>query len=248
MFSRKNLLPLIALSLLSLVPAFGLSLGGAQSDEKRGREVAYRIPKHLPIKVKVRKPEKLKDAENEDWLGDLEVEVTNTGTKPIYQFDISVYLPDVFAPNGHNVGYTLSYGRGALVSISEPVRPDDVPLQPGGVVVLSLRADEVDSWKRVRAKGVLTNPKKIEFIFNGLNFGDGTGFVGSDGRPLPEIKERGANAPCGVGDSDAVGAASAVYPLRSYFPDIASLATYLPRRPASRRPFFLVNPLHPPRR
>ena len=173
---------------VALVLTSGVLPGRAQATEKEEREVADKIPKHLPIKVKVKKPEKLKDAKNEEWLGELEVEVTNTGTKPIYYLDIDLFLPDVVAPNGLNIGWVLSYGRGELISISEPVRPDDVPIQPGGVVVLSLPAARVEDWKRARAKGTLTNPKKIEFLFLKINFGDGTGFMGTDGSPIPDRK------------------------------------------------------------
>ena len=247
MFRRQNLVPLTATFLLLLVAVYGFVASRAQESPPEGeREVEYKIAKHLPIKVKIKKPEKLKDAKNEEWLGELEVEVTNTGTKPIYYLHISVFLPDVFAPSGLNFGYTLEYGRVKLISFSEPVQPDDVPIQPGGVVVLKVPADEVEASRLRRAKGEKTNPKKIEFIFNYLSFGDGTGFVG--GKPIPEPKERGANAPCAGGDSNAVGAASTPYPPRSYFPDIASLATYLPP-PANLVPaFFLVNLLHLPRR
>jgi hypothetical protein len=243
---RRNLVPLTALLLLSVVAFFGFSAGRAQSDEKEEREVVEKIPKHLPIKVKVKKPEKLKDAKNEDWLGELEVEVTNTGTKPIYYIHISVFLPDVFAPTGINFGYPLQYGRTELVALSEPVRPDDVPLKPGGVVVLKVPAERAELWRQGRAKGDRPNPKKIELIFNNLNFGDGTGFVGSTGKPLPEVKEQGANATCPGGDSTAVvGAASAADPPRSYFPDVAALATYLPP-PASLVPaFFFSKPASP---
>jgi hypothetical protein len=232
-------IPATALILLSLVAVSGLSSGRAQSDEKGEREVEEKIPKHLPIKVKVRKPEKLKDASNEDWLGELEVEVTNTGAKPIYYLNISVSLPDVFAPNGHNFGYPLKYGRSELVAFDEPVRPDDVPLQPGEVVVLKVPAEQAELWRRGREKGDRANPRKIVFRFNYLNFGDGTGFVG--GKPIPEPRERGANAPCTGGDNNAEEEASVAYPPRRYFADIASLATYLPP-PASLVPaFFLVN-------
>jgi hypothetical protein len=225
---RRNLAALIAFFLFSVVAVCGLSYSRAQEPGKGEREVVYKIAKHLPIKFKVKKPEKLKDAKNEDWLGELEVEVTNTGTKPIYYLNISVYLPDVVASDGHSYGFGLKYGRGALISLSEPVLPDDVPIQPGGVVVLKVNENLVEAWKRRRARGERTNPKKIEFIHNYLNFGDGTGYVGSDGSPLPEPRKRGANATCPVGDGNAVRAASTAHPPRSYFPDIASLATYLP--------------------
>lgn len=246
MFGRRNLLPLTTAFLLLLVAVCGLVAGRAQqpSPPEGEREVVYKIPKHLPLKVKVKKPEKLKDLGNEDWLGEVELEVTNTGSKPIYYLHISVYLPDVFAPNGINFGFGLEYGRVALISISEPVRPDDVPIQPGGVVVLKVPADQVEAWKLGRNKGNRTNPKKLEFIFNYLNFGDGTGFVGSVGKPLPEPREQSANAPCAGGDN--TGEATPVTgPPRYYFPELASLITHLPP-PANLVPaFFFGNRASP---
>ena len=221
MFSRRNLAPLTILFLFLLVAVCGFVASGAQQSPPVGeREVVEKIPKHLPIKARVKKPERLKDAGNEDWLGDIELEVTNTGTKPIYYLHISAYLPDVFSPRGHNYGFNLEYGRTALAALDEPVRPDEV-------VILTVPAGSARAWKLTRANGKAANPKKLEFIFDYLNFGDGTGFVGSTGKPLPEIRERGANATCPGGDGNAVGA-SAVYPPWSYFPDVASLATYLP--------------------
>jgi hypothetical protein len=210
--SRRNLVPLAVFVLLSLITFFGFSAGTAQTPEKEEREVVDKIPKHLPIKVKVKKPEKLKDTKNEDWLGELELEVTNTGTKPIYFLDIYVHMPDVFAPNGLNFAYVFSYGRGELIAMDEPVRPGDVPIKPGETVVLKVHKDDAEGWKRGRAKGEMTNPKKLEFFFNVLNFGDGTGFVGSDGSPLPERKEHGANATC-PGVDNARGVTSVTGPL-----------------------------------
>ena len=172
-----------------------------------------KIPKHLPIKIKVKKPEKLKDEKNEEWLGELEVEVTNTGTKPIYFLQIFIDLSDVFASNGLNIAFPIEYGRGELISLSEPVRSDDVPVLPGGVIVLKVPAVDVDGWNRGRAKGELTNPKKVEFFFHYINFGDGTGFVGTGGKPLPDRKERGANSNCAGGDN-AGEVASAADPPR----------------------------------
>jgi hypothetical protein len=209
-FGRQNLIPLTAACLLLLVAVCGFVASRAQeSDAKDEREVVEKIPKHLPIKAKVRKPERLKDAKNEEWLGELEMEVTNTGAKPIYYLHISVFLPDVIAPNGHPFGYPLKYGRTRLVALDEPVRPDDVPILPGEVVVLKVPAERAELWRRGRAEGDRPNPKRVELIFNNLNFGDGTGFIGSTGQPLPEVKERGANATCPGGDGNTVGAASA---------------------------------------
>ena len=235
MFRRQNLVPLTATCLFLIVAVCGFVAGRAQSPPEEEREVVEKIPKHLPIKVKIKKPEKVKDAKNEDWLGELEVEVTNTGTKPIYYLHISVFLPDVFAPTGRNFGYPLQYGRDKLVVLDEPVLPEDVAIQPGEVVVLMVPAEQAELWKRGRERGDRTNPKKIEFILNNLNFGDGTGFVG--GKPIPEPRERGAKVPCSGGGNNAREAASVAYPPRSHFPDVASLATYLPT-PVSLVPAF----------
>ncbi|HWS90542.1 MAG TPA: hypothetical protein VN282_26475 [Pyrinomonadaceae bacterium] len=245
LFRRQNLVSLTAAFWLSLVAVWGFVASRAQEPpSKDEREVVEKIPKHLPIKVKIKKPERLKDAKNEEWLGELEVEVTNTGTKPIYYLYISVHLPNVFAPTGHPFALPLQYGRTRLIALDEPVRPDDVPLLPGEVVVLKVPAEQAELWRQGRAKGDRPNPKRIELTFRNLNFGDGTGFIGSIGKPLPEVNERGANVTCPGGDGNAVGAAP---PPRSYFPDIASLATYLPP-PASLVPaFFFADRSHPTR-
>ena len=51
----------------------------AQSTEER--ELEDKIPKHLPIKVKIKKEKEkaFKDLKNEKWLRDFELEITNTG-------------------------------------------------------------------------------------------------------------------------------------------------------------------------
>ena len=242
---RRHLAAITICVMFTLVAVCGFTYSRAQSDEKGEREVVEKIPKHLPIKFKIKKPERLKDAGNEDWLGELEVEVTNTGAKPIYYLHISVYLPDVVAPNGHGFGFPLEYGRVELISLSEPVRPDDVPLLPGESVVLKVPAERAELWRQGRAEGDRPNPKKIVLRFNYLNFGDGTGFLGETGKPLPERKERGANVTCPEGDANAVGASSAAHPPRSYFPDIASLATYLPPLAGLVPAFLFSKPASP---
>jgi uncharacterized ubiquitin-like protein YukD len=48
------------------------------------REIDNQIPKHLPIKVTIKNLEKVKKLDNEEWMRDLEIEIKNTGEKPIY--------------------------------------------------------------------------------------------------------------------------------------------------------------------
>ena len=240
--NRRGLITLVALASL-LAAVFGIMSGAAQTPEKEGREVEDRIPKHLPIKVKVKKGEKLKDSENEEWLRDVELEVTNTGAKPIYYIKIVLHLPNAL-DDGRDTGYNLYYGRRELIKFNEPVWPDDVPLKPGETITLGVYnlENEVVSWKHFRKDGTLRNPKKMYFKFQVINFGDGTGFVGPEGGPIPEKRERSSNGQCGGAGKGDEGVTASNSPPR-YFTDLAYLPTTFPSPPVSfmTAAFFTVD-------
>ena len=185
---RKKL-ALQAALLAALITISGTALlSGTAQSVKDEREVEKKIPAHLPIKVKLRKPEKVKDSKNEEWLVDLEVEITNTGTEPIYYVYIALLLPDVKTEDGKPIAYALRYGRTQLYEPQEPVQPDDVPLAPGESAILKVPVDRADAWKAFRARGKLSNPKKLELWFQSLKFGDGTGYWTRDGIRYPKTK------------------------------------------------------------
>src|SRR5258708_1238763 len=50
------------------------------------RTIENTIPKDVPIKIKIKKEKEqsFKDLNNEEWVREFELEVTNTGDKPIY--------------------------------------------------------------------------------------------------------------------------------------------------------------------
>src|SRR5215212_3668287 len=79
------------------------TLSIAQSAEERKMEIT--IPKHLPIKVgmKEEKEKAFKDLKNEKWVRDFELEITNTGDKPIYVLSFIVILPEITDGGGHNI-------------------------------------------------------------------------------------------------------------------------------------------------
>lgn len=88
---------LLSATMLTLC-AFGVAPGTAQSPEQEAtpaadsseeRKLHDAIPSHLPVKIKV------KNLNNKKWLQDLEIEVKNTGQKPIYYLLISLYFMDV---------------------------------------------------------------------------------------------------------------------------------------------------------
>ena len=160
--------------------AIGIVSGTAQSTRKEERELEDRIPKHLPIKVKVR------NLNNEKWARDVEVEITNIGDKPIYYLGVTVVLPDVLTENNHKLGFPLQYGRGTLIDYSAPIDTDDVPIKPGESYTFKIPEQLQRGWENfVKRRGVPQHePKKFRLVFKSLNFGDGTGFGTVDGLPV----------------------------------------------------------------
>ncbi len=182
------LLSFICIALIFLINGT-LIHGIAQSEE---REIEDKIPKHLPIKVKIRKEteQAFKDLGNDKWIGDVEFEVTNTSDKPIYYLTFDVVLLDVTAPNGTNIAFPFHYGRTELGSIQSKAGPDDVPIKPGQTIILKAHKGNVRGWDAFRRDYGWSQPKRISFRFVVLTFGDGTGFEGPDGESLPEPSKR----------------------------------------------------------
>ena len=149
------------------------------------REFEDKIPKHLPIKVKVKNLEKVKNLNNEKWLRDLEIEVTNTGDKPIYYLGLSIELPEVKGPKGHSIGYPLDYGRLDLSDFRNRAQAEDVPINPGGSYVFRVPENWVKGWEGFKIKEHQPDPRKVQIKFHILHFGDGTGFMTTGGLPVP---------------------------------------------------------------
>lgn len=157
----------------------------ASADE---RQLEDKIPKHLPIKVKVKKEKEkaFKDVKNDKWMRDFEFEVTNIGNKPIYFLAFVVTLADVTAPNGTNIAFPLHYGRTELGNLENKAWPEDIPIKPGETYVLKPYETNIRGWDLFRRNHNKLQPKKLIFKFQELSFGDGTGFWTTDGIPFPE--------------------------------------------------------------
>ena len=191
---RLFLFFVIFLALVCLMTGmFALSV--AQSTEER--ELEDRIPKHLPIKVKIKKEKEkaFKDLKNEKWVRSLELEVTNVGDKPIYLLRFLVVLPEITDETGYNVGLILHYGEIKFGDIVTKAEPDDVPIKPGETHVFKVVEGQVLGWESYARKHDNLQPKKIRLKFQMLSFGDGTGFVGNEGLAIPQAP----NGTAGVG-------------------------------------------------
>jgi hypothetical protein len=148
------------------------------------RAVVNALPPRLPLKVVVKNRELVADPKNESWLRDLEVEVTNTGSRPVYFVSLLLLLPGA-KMGGLQPVYKLRFGNPALGSFTAIARPEDVPLAPGESAVVKVSEGEALMWEKWRARGAATEPQKLVLVLHQLNFGDGTGLVGQDGRRMP---------------------------------------------------------------
>jgi hypothetical protein len=188
----RNLKPTILAGML-LVAFLGLCAVGfvsstAQSTRKEERELEDNIPKHLPIKVKV------KNLNKEKWTRDVEVEVTNTGDKPIYYLRLSLFFVDVKMDSGNEIGFPLRYGRPQLVDLGNRAIPEDIPIQPGETYVFKTIRGLTIGWEKFRSKHKKPHPKKVGLQFEVINYGDGTGFMTTGGLPVPAPQS--SNPPC----------------------------------------------------
>ena|ERR1044072_5377298 len=156
----------------------------AQNNEER--EIEDKIPKHLPLKVKLKeeKEAKIKDFKNDAWLLDFELEVTNTSEKPIYFLNMWILYPE-FVENGGIKGVPLRYGRLDFIKAETRPLPDDIPIKPGETHTFKIIDQDRQAWANRKAAGVALNPRQLRFIFSDLSFGDGTGFGGTTGPPYP---------------------------------------------------------------
>lgn len=181
---KLNVFHLILLSSLLIVCGIGAGLSTAQAPLKEEREVEDKIPKHLPIKVKIKNLEKAKDLKNDQWMRDIEIEVQNTGNKPIYYLRLTLYFVDVKLESGDKLGFPLSYGRAELVDFDKRATPDDVPIKPGETYVFQSIKKWAGRWETFRATRKMPQPTKVGFQFEILSYGDGTGFTTTGGLPV----------------------------------------------------------------
>jgi hypothetical protein len=162
-------------------------LGPGLAKNNEEREIENKIPKHLPIKVKFKKEkeDKIKDVDNDQWVREFELEVTNTSEKPIYYLNMYLLLPEFIGPSGGVRGMPLRYGRMDFVKLETRPLPDDVSIKPGETYIFKIPETDQRGWYARQAAGPVTNPRKLQLIFTSLSFGDGTGFHGTGGLPYP---------------------------------------------------------------
>lgn len=188
----KRLLLLVVLSTVSIfgIKALGLlATSTAQEPVEKSQEIKEtilddQIPKHLPIKIKIKKEKEaaFKDLKNERWARDFELEVTNTGEKPIYMLSLML-VTDLKAAAGFRIIAPLVYGK--LGKITDKAESEDIPIKPGETYIFKIHPGQLNAWDTSQRTEHRPHPTKIEVMFEALSFGDGTGYVGEDGEAIP---------------------------------------------------------------
>lgn len=177
----KTLAAVLVLSIVgALIMAPRLTSSSAALQE---RIFENTIPAHIPIKIKIKKEKEksFKDLKNEKWLREFELEVTNTGDKPIYF--LNIVMGTNVVDGGQEFVFPLSYGRAELGDIVTKATSDDVPIKPGETYILQI--GEVPEWERGVREKRWPESNKFTAIFQVLSFGDGTGYFVSELYPPP---------------------------------------------------------------
>jgi hypothetical protein len=163
-------LPLALLALL-LIANVKPALGQERKYEVYGCKVCpegYQPPLEI---IEVR------NLQNEHWARDLEIEVKNISSKPIYRISLGVDLPNIGSETSH-YGFPLRYGDSSARFATDPVKPGAVSLKPGKTYVF--RIPEM-LWKGFENYMTMMSlpdfyTQRVVLRIEAVNFGDGTGF------------------------------------------------------------------------
>jgi hypothetical protein len=109
--------------------------------------------------------------------------------------DMYVFLVGVKGPEGSTIGYWLKYGRIQLISFLEPVLPEDVSIAPGEKYTFKISKTDAKSWEVLKAKEGRAEPKSLKLLIQRINFGDGTGFRTTSGKPVNIHQKVGRGGP-----------------------------------------------------
>jgi hypothetical protein len=118
----------------------------------------------------------------DQWLRDLEIEVQNNSSKPIYYLEIDLRFPEMTTTEVDGITRALviplMFGRYTLMDPGEYAASTEKSIQPGEKYIFKIPEPhwagmESHLAKRNISVSVIT---KISLRIYGLSFGDGTGF------------------------------------------------------------------------
>jgi hypothetical protein len=175
-------LPVLAFGLLFLTgeerARLNSSSAGFQKPIVDERKAEIVVPHQIPVRLT-----DVRNLQNEYWLKDLEIEVQNTSTKPIYCLVVYLRFPDI--PKTTEVDgiprgdiFMLLYGRLELLNRAQIATSEDVPIKPGERYTFKIPEPK---WKGLKSELARRNIpetiiKRVGIEVPTLVFGDGSGF------------------------------------------------------------------------
>lgn len=129
--------------------------------------------KDMPLAVS-----KVKNLESDTWHQDLQIEVKNISTKPIYSILAHLQFPDDKVSDGVS-GINLRFGERKYIDIRRVGDPQDPHLNPGDTYVFTI-PERARKGLKIQHERAAENFKRLELHFGVISFGDGTGFEVGD--------------------------------------------------------------------
>ena len=193
MFFKRLLSNTSQKGFLILVSIFLIVLVNGQSITTKVPSAAQQTPPNETRKILIHRstkmPEKnavavtaIKNLQGDRFLRDLEIEIQNNFSKPIYHMEIDLELSDVVSTELDGIPRTLTipliFGKKPFLDPGEKAEPTDKAIQPGEKYIFRIpeahgRVIEEDLVKKNIAPSAIT---KIRLRIYEVNFGDGTGF------------------------------------------------------------------------
>ncbi|MFL6275624.1 MAG: hypothetical protein ACJ74G_10590 [Blastocatellia bacterium] len=183
--AMPNMLPaLVVIALFALVNGQSVTTSinriASQTPQTETRKIVIHRSKQMPESSAVAITA-IRNLQGDQWLRELEIEVQNNFSKPIYHLEIDLRFPEVAiqADNGATGALVipLVFGRSKLMSPGERATATDRPIHPGERYVF--RVPEAN-WKAIELylaehRLPFSAITKIWLRIYELSFGDGTG-------------------------------------------------------------------------
>ncbi len=154
-----------------------------KTQDKEKRQLKIREFKDMPLKVQA-----IRNLDSESWHKDLQIEVKNIGTKPIYSILAYLEFLDEKVPDNGVSAIILRFGERKYLDITVAGDPRDAHLNPGDTYVFMIE----EKYKKGLAIRHERSPelfKHMEFRFNLISFGDRTGFEVGDPTDYRNVKK-----------------------------------------------------------
>jgi hypothetical protein len=178
-----------AIALTLLIKGASDPISAQQPAAAQERKIENTIPKHVPIDVKITKEKEKawKDLKNENWAKDFELEITNTGDKPIYALELLLWF-DVPNESQDELIAPIVYHSRGISNARSIATADDIPIRPGESKRFTIHPGNLLAWEKLGREQHWRLPTKVKIEFQFMAFGDGTGLVGDKGAPDPVVR------------------------------------------------------------